>query len=313
MASARLANVERLRILALLDVIGFHLGAGEVGAILGGMGLFVFLVIGAIFNVSVARARGLAAFARDKLARLIVPWLFWSGVYGLLLAWDGHRIDGDWRARFEPWMILTGPRIFLWFVPFAAASGVFTAWLYFATRRWRDEAVVIAASIVGVMVLLLASTLLRDPELPRPIPQYLLGASTPLLGFALARALFPSSPEARARLFPALVGALAVLALVLLLVDAPRQSYKACGAALAVALACAWPGPQGRLTTWATPLLFGVYLSHQLVIRVAGPASAWTPLVSGRNLQVILHSGVVLVGALGLTWLLRRTPVRRFL
>src|SRR6187431_1348199 len=91
-SAERLANVERLRIVAMLEIVTFHVGSAFDAddyrlPIVAGLGLPVFLVLNNAFNCTLAERRGTRAFLDAKVSRLLVPWLVWSVVYaGVVLA-----------------------------------------------------------------------------------------------------------------------------------------------------------------------------------------------------------------------------------
>ena len=87
-SSERLANVERLRIVAMLEIVTFHVGeAIGSGAhrlpVVAGLGLPVFLLLNNAFNCTLVERMGTRKFLDVKVSRLLLPWLIWSGVYVL--------------------------------------------------------------------------------------------------------------------------------------------------------------------------------------------------------------------------------------
>src|SRR5690349_1141900 len=122
--SERLANVERLRIVAMLEIVTFHVG-GAVNdgvyrlPVVGGLGLPVFLLLNNAFNCTLSERRGTRAFLDAKVSKLLLPWLVWSGVYALLVVAEKLRHHEPISEAFTPWMIIGGTYTHLWFVPFA--------------------------------------------------------------------------------------------------------------------------------------------------------------------------------------------------
>jgi hypothetical protein len=77
--AARLANVERLRVLAMLEIVRYH-DHNDRLALIGGLGLPTFLLLTNMFNCTLSEKRGPGQFMADMRKRLVVPWVFWSWV-----------------------------------------------------------------------------------------------------------------------------------------------------------------------------------------------------------------------------------------
>jgi hypothetical protein len=60
-SSARLANVERLRLLAMFEIVAFHVSEQRL-PVLAGLGLPVFLLLNNAFNCTLAERMGTRAF-----------------------------------------------------------------------------------------------------------------------------------------------------------------------------------------------------------------------------------------------------------
>ena len=74
-----------------------------------------------------AARQSFGAYAIARARGLLLPWLAWSAVYGgvkVAEAVVGGQPPGN---AFAPWMLLTGPAIHLWFLPFAFAASLLDA------------------------------------------------------------------------------------------------------------------------------------------------------------------------------------------
>lgn len=115
----RNASYDYARLLAAFGIVLFH--SGVPGARWGYGGLPFFLVMLGAFVAPMAARMTTTAFARARSRRLLVPWLAWSAVYlALMVAQDGPAA----LARLDASMLLTGPALHLWFLPFAFVAGV---------------------------------------------------------------------------------------------------------------------------------------------------------------------------------------------
>src|SRR6187401_3024827 len=89
-SAPRLANVERLRLVAMFEIVAFHVSEHRL-PILAGLGLPVFLLLNNAFNTTLTERRGTSAFLNSKLSRLLVPWILWSLIYLSVLLLERWR------------------------------------------------------------------------------------------------------------------------------------------------------------------------------------------------------------------------------
>ena len=113
----RNATYDYARLLAAFGIVQFH--AGAPGGAFGYAALPFFLMLMLIMAVPAASVSDLRPYAQRRAQRLLRPWLIWSGIYAalkLVEVWLTPRTISD---EFALHMILTGPAIHLWFLPFA--------------------------------------------------------------------------------------------------------------------------------------------------------------------------------------------------
>jgi surface polysaccharide O-acyltransferase-like enzyme len=307
--SARIANVERLRMLAIFDIIGFHAGR-ERTLFLGGIGLATFLLLTHLFNCTVSNKLGLTPFAKIKIHRLLWPWLFWCAIYGICLMLYAYRHDRPIASQFTSWMLLYGTRVHLWFVPFALVSGIAVGWIQNATANRPDHLIIAGSAVLGGLVLLACAIATNHiADLPVPIPQYIYALASPFIGFAIGRAVLVREPSEKRRIFMWLtVGATTYAAAFLVLVQFVPMHYMGLRytvMTIVIIGAIAWPGRVDSVTRLAIPLMFGVYLIHPLIIDFLYPFDMLHRHVFLYTILVFLISNLVI-------WLMRRTPLRRF-
>lgn len=261
--AARLANVERLRVLAMIEIVRYHDHDDRLPWI-GGLGLPTFLLLTAIFNCTLTERRGVAKFLADKRERLFMPWIFWSVVYGAMLVISGYR-HGQGPSEVLSWqMILAGTSSHLWFVPFAMFSAGLVAGVHLLSRTAPNRATGFIAAVIGAVVLV-GIGLMPDVERPAPIPQWLLSLPSAFFGFALGRLVLANGDRPAPRdLAPLAVFAL-VGAVVYGLYQPNMLIWRYCVSLLLVFVVFLVPGKVDPISKFLSPLLFGIYLAHHLI------------------------------------------------
>jgi surface polysaccharide O-acyltransferase-like enzyme len=165
-------------------------------------------------------------------------------------------------------MIVGGTYDHLWFVPFALFGSVLIVGLQAKTRAWGAPGVVSAALVAGLSLAAVCAWTLATQPIDWPALQWLFALPSPLLGFALGRAVLVSDGKVLRRV--ALVMAALGLAALVGAHFAPEiEMLRRYLVSLAlVTLAFIWPGDTDRFSQRLTPLLFGIYLVHPLLVRI---------------------------------------------
>lgn len=300
--SERLANVERLRILCMLEIVHFH-DADDRLPVIAGLGLPGFLLLNNAFNCTLTERRGFRRFLRDKVDRLLVPWLFWNVIYGALLvasaAKNGRPLFGELQ---DPSLLLTGTYSHLWFVPFALLSALLVAGAHYATRAVRHELLFGVALGLGLLCIPAANHLL-DYDFANPFPAWLIVSPTVLFGFAFGRALLIPDAARRRRLSAAVAIGSAVTWIALASAGVDFQIYRHFGALFLIGLGFATQGSSDWITRNVPPLLFGIYLVHPLIARYL----MQVPIIGTSEWMFVVD---FLVTA-GCVWLMRKTPLKK--
>jgi len=307
--SERLANVERLRIVAMLEIVTFHVG-GAVGSddyrlpLVGGLGLPVFLLLNNAFNCTLTERMGTRAFLDLKVSRLVLPWLIWSGIYAGMVVAEKVRHEEPLADAFSPWMIIGGTYSHLWFVPFALFGSLLIAGLQARTKEVSHRLMAGLTLGLGCAVVLVAAWLLHVEEIQWPLLQWLFALPSPLLGFALGRVLM-SRDRRLLRGLAALLSVVAVVTLAAALIwSVPEMDRRYAVSMALVGLFFLLPGKADALSRRLTPLLFGMYLIHPLLVRVYQGAHL-------PGVPVALLGVLVFLSAALLVELLRRSPLKR--
>jgi len=301
-----------LRLIAAIDIVGHHVGRGHA---LFGLGLPVFLLLGTLLSVSKPERAGFSKFARARTHRIILPWMFWSLMIGLGLALE--TAYGQPRRPFEfDWlMLLYGPEIHLWFLPFIAVAGcaVYALWWWLPDRRFLRAALAFAAG--GCMV----AALEYSPDVEWPFQQWIFGAAAIPLGYALGRVqALVMDPSARRRewwalFWLALVLPVAVFTYMERTPGLDSISLRYGGGVLLVIVAARWAEVRWwpkREALQPGQYMMGVYILHPSVYRwVVSPVIG--PL--GLSGEVWLRVALTFLVSLAIVRALRLTRLKSVL
>lgn len=308
----RVAGVDLLRILAAVGIIWFHTeGAPHRG--IGYAGLPVFLLIFFSLVTRQSPARTTAQFVSRRWQRLLKPWLFWSLVYGscrlakAATAADWHSLDGMLSVQ----TLFLGTWAHLWYLPYAFALGLF---LHVLNRRIAPDnymAVVVTATVAGVVTLAACAAHLAGRTAPPPLAEWEFGLAALPLGLAVGRSLAVPSRRAQVRLLLLITGATVGVSALLI----SRGLYSTLVPySLAMALVCLaylWPVRSNAFIRAVAPLTFGIYLLHPLVmygLKYSLMRSGAAGLLAGGHYAVAILLTACLAGAV--TWILTKTPLR---
>lgn len=252
------ASYDYARLIAAFGIVVFH--AQAPGAAIGYAALPFFLMLMLVFALPGALQRDWRSYARSRWQRLMVPFLIWSGVYGALKLAEVALTQTTLGDEFAPHMLLTGPAIHLWFLPFAFVCCLI---IYPVARIGRPPAL----WALGLVMLALALQAARqDQTFAPPLAQWAYVAPAACLGMALA--LSHIRPRLQAGV------ALGFVAL------ATYMGWSAglvqLALALALLLACGQIHlPATRASSLAAQASMGVYLAHPLIFSLLERA---TPL-----------------------------------
>lgn len=299
-----LESWDRLRVIAALDTVALHL-AGEHA--LFGWGLPLFLILSIALGVSKVEPRSTKRFVTRRLDRILAPWAFWCAVIAGTRALYELAFHGDALGWMEPSMLLYGPRIHLWFLPFIMAAGLFAHVVHRAVGAWRG-ALVTSVLLAGVALLVPARF-----SLEWPFAQWLFSLPAIPLGFALGRAMAFGTTLTFLRMLLATVLVIFVgLGLVAHALD-PRagiHAFRFAGGLGLLVAASFLPNRPDRVTPKLVPLMLGVYVLHPVVyLWLVKPLMIVVAINQVEWLRVVL----AFPATMGVVWVLRKTPLVRFL
>ncbi len=291
----RNATFDYARFVAACGILWFH--AAAPGAGLAYAALPFFLILTVYLSYPAARRADFSSFARDRAQRLLKPFLLWSLIYGGLKLAEVALTPRSFGDEFAWRMLVTGPAIHLWFLPFAF---VLCLPLHPLARLWPDTArssqdsapQQTAPTVPACLVVATLGALFLTQPTTAPLAQWVFALPPALAGLALALA--------GARRHAVMVGLLAVAGLGLLAARAGSEQLLVALILIQLCLMC--PRPATALSTLAARLSLGVYLAHPLVLSVLDRTLA---LPAGSLIRALC--AVILTGALAMAIDARRS------
>ncbi len=293
-ATTHRQGIDLARFIAAFGVVLAHAEASPVDWV-GHISLALFALLTAFLAVKSAERAGGAYAYGARARRLLVPWLVWSLFY-----WAVEAVIADGPDKFrplvDPWSLLYGGAIHLWFLPFIAlAMGLVGPAVRHVTTPARLRGA--ALLLVGVSAPLFWAH--EALGLPQPLPQWAFTLPCYALGLLLAKAQGMGRPGI------ALATGVALAGLALWMGQAAPWTFTVLAGLLGFELFWRLPlrGP------WAAHLgqvAFGIYLIHPFVMLVL---YKFTPHLTGPELPVFLPAGVDFLLSWGIVTALRRLPV----
>jgi len=303
---ARVANIDRLRIVAAIGIVWFHTEGAPYRGI-GYAGLPIFLLIFFSLITSHGHRGGTAQFVKRRWHRLMVPWLFWSVVYGLCkIAKATCTMDiNSLRDMLSVESLLTGTHIHLWYLPYAFAAGLLIYMVNGWTWGTNNIAVIVAAAVLGAFTLMAHATGVLGDHLMMPLAQWGFGLAAVPLGFAIGRCMTIPSHDVQRSLLCVIALVMLVMCTVLNMTGYAALSVPYELATVLVCAAYAWPSGGNAFVATVAPLTFGIYLIHPLVGYGLKQFIAADQHYLAFIVLTVCMSGVVTLG-------LTKTPLKRF-
>jgi len=289
-------SVDLMRFLAAFGIVWDHARAPY--ADIGYLALSLFLVLTSYLAVgSFLRSDG-KGFWLSRARRIALPWLFWCLVFRVVFEVVS---DAPFAVLAEPWSLLIGPSIHLWFLPFVMLALVVIAplcrWITGPREVWLAALGLVTLSIpLGLLHAEVAplAWLVSTEPFPQPLPQWFYSLPLFLFGALLALAQ-------RIGLTWVPVAAAGVISAVLVYRAPEFASVQMILVAL-VFLAVWRVEIAGRWPTVLAGHAFGIYLLHPALLLVAFK-------LFGGDVDRSAAALFTFAGSWALTILLLRLPV----
>lgn len=291
-------GIDLLRFVAAAGIVADHaMGWWFVGY----PALGVFLILTSYFSVGSYLRSGSERFWVSRAVRLLKPWLFWCLFYRLV--WEVVS-DAPFTLLSDPFTLLIGPSIHLWFLPFAALALVFVP----AIARDVTTRPALALASVAVALMWVGLGLIHAEAgvaewiipggagLPQPFPQWAFALPIYLWG-----ALAAVAHRLNATWIPLLAAAVGSAMMTALHFD--QASWQLILSALI--FEAVWRIRGGDVwMTKAAGYAFGLYLLHPFFELVGYK-------LFGSDMAPAVGFTVAFFGALLGTWIARHLPVLR--
>lgn len=159
-------SIDIVRILSAFGIVWYHVNAP--GGDFGYSGIVCFLELSAFFLCAQEPSRN---YFKKRAERLLIPWLFWSIIYGFLNLAKGHKFLGV--ADSMTATIFTGTYIHLWYLPFLFICGLIVSPVVIFIRHWRNTMGVMLVAIIVSDLGLVLSSILRSAVHSAPWAEWL--------------------------------------------------------------------------------------------------------------------------------------------
>ena len=262
-------SIDLARFLASLGVVIAHHMLSPVDLI-GHTSLSLFLILTAYLSGDSAERHGGRYPWVKRARRIVIPWLIWCAIYRLeeFVITDGPE---RYAVLTDPWSLLIGPVIHLWFLPFIMLA---MALVQPVTRLVRDE----RGLMLGLGLFLLfwppLNWIVEFVPAPMPLPQW--GFALPFYIYGLLLA-----PAHRMGRVSWLIVAMAAISLVNWLLTGMVWAFGGILAALLFELFWRLPLRHPLLPALGRAS-FGIYLMHPAMsligYKLLGSDAHWLPL-----------------------------------
>lgn len=236
MPAGRNGAIDYLRFLGAIGIVWFHMKLP--GAWLGYAALPMFIML----LVHFGHGRSL----KERANRLLVPWLMWCGVFALMKLGDVVLTSSTFAQEFQPWMLLAGPSLHLWFLPFS-----FLFLLVISLMRAQLLLLALPVSCAAVWIC-------NSTELPWPFAQWIYVLPAAFFGVFLKDM----------KTSPLMVGGVLALCSVAYLSGVTQVVPQLLIAMCLIVLVLNIQLPATSISQEFSDLSLGVYLVHPLMISV---------------------------------------------
>lgn len=227
-----------LRFFSALAIVYFHMALPGSEYALSALPVFVLL------SVTFGYGKPLG----ERAARLLIPWAFWCAVYFAMKLADIAVTGSTFAEEFHYWMILSGPAIHLWYLPFMFLFFLFAAQI-------PNRLLLPVLSIVSVLSYLA----FVSHELGPPFSQWASVIPAASVGVAMKISKFPRAIG---------ITAFAVFTAVYVATHESLALQNTIALALVIGFFML-PFGASALTGKLSNLSFGIYLTHPIFASIA--------------------------------------------
>ncbi len=259
----KIANIERLRILGAFGIVWFHNQNAPLRSI-GYAGLPIFLLVFISLIVRYSHFHDFTGFTKRRAYRLLLPWLFWSAVYGVCMISKAVLQSEPILENFSASTFLVGTRIHLWYLPYSFGIALCLYFINKFSSEISDLTIVLTMLFFSVATLG-ASSATMSYSMPVPLPQWLFGLSSLPLGIAIGRCCYIINKRTEILLMTTIASVAIISCLLLVKMGYTNLALPYSIGTVLVCIAHLWHGHYGKLTQFAAPLTYGIYLIHPLV------------------------------------------------
>lgn len=296
----RVVGFDLLRFVAVLLVIWYHVGAA------GSKFTTFHVPVLVIISVALAQtSRPMQDFAAKRASRILLPWLFWCLVFGVL---DLVRRAAGVPSYLNGMSFFYGTAIHLWFLPFIFLVTVSCAYLRKAigsvdlTRR-----VVIACVAATILVFTLVAMESRFSWwlLPAPCPQWLGALPAVIIGIVYVSVFSRRQPTTNESL-AIILGSCLLAATAFVIAGKWSVSSFSFTALALFALSGMWStnSDAPRWLVFLASITMGVYIVHPIFITAAR-------IFIDRDWQGgVLHASIAIAFSVVAAVLITRTPLK---
>lgn len=153
--------LDLLRILAIGDIVAIHTTGQYLFA---GLGLPVFIITAIALAFRKPGLPSLRVTAAVRSRRIVLPWLFWSCFFGVgYILQVANSPSATLGQVLNPWMILAGTSVHLWFLPFIWAIELGLI-LTLRSLRWIPAiGVSLATTVAGIALIFITAACYEAP------------------------------------------------------------------------------------------------------------------------------------------------------
>ncbi len=322
----RIPALDAARFLAAVGVIWIHVPRSEAllpTSILGRFAVPFFAATAIFFvvrGVGKRPTQSLEEFTRDKLRRLYLPFLVWSGLYLLFKLAKAALLPHEANEFPGLEVLWQGGAYHLWFIPFLIATsiGMFVIaklalpWIH--AHHGYDGRCYMAALAVGVLVALIQPPVIANSTTTSSLSYMWEALPAVCWGFGLAIRPTPSAAQVGPSSRKVICVSWLFLVTMALLCLTGRNALLENYAGMLLLLA-SLELRSGRLLQWLAklgPFALGIYFSHLMLLKVGESLAAKLGLSVTWQLDIALFASV-LVGSLAVVISLVRCRATRWL